>query len=142
MLEFIEAAKGVEKEISVRRYEGCDACGGTGAASKDAVGTCSLCGGTGQVSQTGGFFSITRTCHECQGAGRVIKDPCRICSGTGRREEKRKITVNCVSPGFIATDLIEDLPDDQKKEYRKMVPLKRFGSPDDVAHAVLFLSYK
>jgi 3-oxoacyl-[acyl-carrier protein] reductase len=55
---------------------------------------------------------------------------------------KRKITVNCVSPGFIATDLIEDLPDDRKKEYKKMVPLKRFGSPDDVAHAVLFLSSK
>lgn len=53
---------------------------------------------------------------------------------------KRKITVNCVSPGFISTDLIEDLPDDLKKEYKKMVPLKRFGSPGDVAHAVLFLA--
>jgi 3-oxoacyl-[acyl-carrier protein] reductase len=55
---------------------------------------------------------------------------------------KRKITVNCVSPGFIATDLIDDLPDDLKKEYKKMVPLKRFGSPEDVAHAVLFLASK
>ena len=55
---------------------------------------------------------------------------------------KRKITVNCVSPGFISTDLIEDLPDDLKKEYKKMVPLKRFGSPEDVAHAVLFLASK
>lgn len=55
---------------------------------------------------------------------------------------KRKITVNCVSPGFISTDLIEDLPDDLKKEYKKMVPLKRFGSPGDVAHAVLFLASK
>jgi 3-oxoacyl-[acyl-carrier protein] reductase len=55
---------------------------------------------------------------------------------------KRKITVNCVSPGFISTDLIDDLPDDLKKEYKKMVPLKRFGSPEDVAHAVLFLASK
>jgi 3-oxoacyl-[acyl-carrier protein] reductase len=53
---------------------------------------------------------------------------------------KRKITVNCVSPGFIETELISDLPEEQAKEYRKMVPMKRFGTPDEVAHAVLFLA--
>lgn len=55
---------------------------------------------------------------------------------------KRKITVNCVSPGFITTDLIDDLSDDLKKEYKKLVPLKRFGTVDDVSHAVLFLASK
>lgn len=53
---------------------------------------------------------------------------------------KRKITVNCVSPGFIATDLIGDLPDAQVKEYKKMVPANRFGTPSEVAEAVLFLA--
>ncbi len=53
---------------------------------------------------------------------------------------KRKITVNCVSPGFIDTDFIAALPDEQLKSYRKMVPLKRFGRPDEVAHCVLFLA--
>ncbi len=52
---------------------------------------------------------------------------------------KRKITVNCVSPGFIGTDFIGDLPEAQLKEYKKMVPAGRFGTPDEVADAVLFL---
>ncbi len=53
---------------------------------------------------------------------------------------KRGITVNCVSPGFIDTELIADLPPDQLKEYRKQVPMKRFGRPQEVADAVLFLA--
>ena len=53
---------------------------------------------------------------------------------------KRKITVNCISPGFIETDLIANLSDDQIKQYKKMVPLKRFGTPKEVADSVLFLA--
>ena len=53
---------------------------------------------------------------------------------------KRKITVNCVEPGFIETELIDDLPEELVKEYKAMVPLKRFGTPEEVAHAVLFLA--
>ncbi len=53
---------------------------------------------------------------------------------------KRKITVNCVSPGFIATELINDLSPDQLSEYKKMVPMRRFGTPEEVADAVLFLA--
>ena len=52
----------------------------------------------------------------------------------------RKITINCVSPGFIDTDFIGDLSEEQKKVYLDMVPLRRFGLPEDVAHAVLFLA--
>jgi len=52
----------------------------------------------------------------------------------------RKITDNCVSPGFIDTDFISGLPEEQKKKYIEMIPLKRFGSPLDVAHPVLFLA--
>lgn len=52
---------------------------------------------------------------------------------------KRKITVNCVSPGFIATDFIHDLPEAQMKEYKKMTPVGRFGTPAEVAEAALFL---
>jgi 3-oxoacyl-[acyl-carrier protein] reductase len=54
----------------------------------------------------------------------------------------RKITVNCVSPGFIETDFIADLSDEQLKGYVGMVPLKRFGTVEEVAHSVLFLSAK
>ena len=52
----------------------------------------------------------------------------------------RKITVNCVSPGFIDTDFIADLTEGQKQEYLKMIPMKRFGMAEEVARAVLFLA--
>ena len=52
----------------------------------------------------------------------------------------RKITVNCVSPGFIETDFIGDLSEEQKKAYLDIVPLRRFGLPEDVTHPVLFLA--
>jgi 3-oxoacyl-[acyl-carrier protein] reductase len=53
---------------------------------------------------------------------------------------KKGITVNCVSPGFIDTELISDLPEEQRKEYLKMIPQKRFGKVEEVAHTVLFLA--
>jgi 3-oxoacyl-[acyl-carrier protein] reductase len=53
---------------------------------------------------------------------------------------RKKITVNCVSPGFIATDFINDLGKEQLAEYKKMVPMRRFGEPEEVADAVLFLA--
>jgi len=55
---------------------------------------------------------------------------------------RKNITVNCVSPGFIDTELIADLSEEQKKAYRDQVPLKRFGKPEEVANAVLFLASK
>ncbi len=54
----------------------------------------------------------------------------------------RGITVNCVSPGFIATELIEDLPDKLRESYLARIPLKRFGSTEEVAACVLFLASK
>jgi 3-oxoacyl-[acyl-carrier protein] reductase len=52
----------------------------------------------------------------------------------------RKITVNCVSPGFIDTDFIAELPEEQKQQYLKMIPVKRFGMAEEVARAVLYLA--
>lgn len=50
---------------------------------------------------------------------------------------RRGITVNAVAPGFIATDMTAGL---DEKELKAMVPLKRFGTPEEVAHAVGFLA--
>lgn len=55
---------------------------------------------------------------------------------------KRGITVNNVLPGFIDTELLADLPEEQRKEYAKDVPMKRFGKVSEVAHAVLFFASK
>ena len=54
----------------------------------------------------------------------------------------RGITVNCVSPGFIATELIQDLPEKLRQAYLERIPLKRFGSAEEVAACVLFLASK
>ncbi len=51
----------------------------------------------------------------------------------------RGITVNCVAPGFIATDMTDALADDQKSALLAQIPLGRLGSADDVAQAVAFL---
>jgi 3-oxoacyl-[acyl-carrier protein] reductase len=50
---------------------------------------------------------------------------------------RRDITVNAVAPGFITTDMTEGL---DEKELRSMIPVKRFGTPEEVAHAVGFLA--
>jgi 3-oxoacyl-[acyl-carrier protein] reductase len=52
----------------------------------------------------------------------------------------RNITVNAVAPGFIDTPMTQSLPDDIKEAYRKQIPLGRFGLPEDIANAVLFLA--
>ena len=53
---------------------------------------------------------------------------------------RKKITVNCVSPGFIETEFLDGLTDEQLAAYKKMVPMRRFGKPEEVAHTVLFLA--
>jgi 3-oxoacyl-[acyl-carrier protein] reductase len=52
----------------------------------------------------------------------------------------RNITVNCVAPGLIDTDMTKDLSEEQKAAMLKAIPLNRMGRPEDVAHAVGFLA--
>jgi 3-oxoacyl-[acyl-carrier protein] reductase len=52
----------------------------------------------------------------------------------------RGITVNCVAPGFIATDMTEVLPEAQKTALLQQIPLGRLGAPEEIAHAVAFLA--
>jgi 3-oxoacyl-[acyl-carrier protein] reductase len=52
----------------------------------------------------------------------------------------RNITVNCVAPGFIATDMTEALPEAQKTSLLQQIPLGRLGAPEEIAQAVAFLA--
>jgi len=52
----------------------------------------------------------------------------------------RNITVNCVAPGFIATDMTDALPEAQKAALQAQIPLGRLGTPEEIAHAVAFLA--
>lgn len=57
-----------------------------------------------------------------------------------RELASRAITVNAVSPGFIETDITQNLTDEIRKQYIDKIPLQRFGSPEDVAGVVSFLA--
>jgi 3-oxoacyl-[acyl-carrier protein] reductase len=52
----------------------------------------------------------------------------------------RSITVNCVAPGFIDTDMTRSLPEAQRSALLSQVPLGRLGTPEDIAAAALFLA--
>ena len=52
----------------------------------------------------------------------------------------RNITINCIAPGFIDTDMTKALPDGQRAKLLERIPLGRLGSPEDIAHAVVFLA--
>lgn len=56
-----------------------------------------------------------------------------------REVAPRGITVNAIAPGYIATPMTENLPEQVKKIFVELIPMKKFGSPDDIAHAVKFL---
>src|SRR6202142_2889636 len=92
-LSFEEAAAGVISKIPLARHELCEACKGTGSKPGTGTTTCRTCAGRGQMAYSQGFFSITRTCPACQGAGHVIKDACLDCRGQGRIERERTLEV-------------------------------------------------
>ena len=92
-IKFEEAVLGVEKTIEITHSDNCPTCKGSGAkpGTKDML--CQACKGKGQISTVSGFFSISRSCGECGGSGRVIKDPCSDCDGGGKKRVKKKIKV-------------------------------------------------
>jgi molecular chaperone DnaJ len=78
-----EAATGKEIEFDIQKTEPCDHCEGSGAEPGTSPQTCTLCGGKGQVYRTQGFFTISTTCPQCRGVGKVIPKPCKPCRGSG-----------------------------------------------------------
>jgi 3-oxoacyl-[acyl-carrier protein] reductase len=59
---------------------------------------------------------------------------------TARELAPRGITVNAVAPGFISTDMTDQLPEDVRSEMLKQIPLSRFGAPEDIAKVVTFVA--
>ena len=57
-----------------------------------------------------------------------------------REVAARSITVNCVAPGFIETDMTKTIPEAMREMLLKEIPAQRFGKPEDIAQAVLFLA--
>lgn len=98
-VSFEEAAFGCEKELILNRTEQCDACKGSGCEPGTTAEVCPDCHGSGQVRIQrggGGFsFATTATCSRCRGAGKLIHQPCKACSGAGevRRQKKLNVTI-------------------------------------------------
>lgn len=92
-ITFEEAAFGAEKNISVSRRNACETCNGSGAAEGSKQESCPGCRGAGQIRMQQGFFSISRTCPQCNGEGKIIKNPCKSCSGSGLKAVQSKINV-------------------------------------------------
>ncbi|PDQ20215.1 molecular chaperone DnaJ [Mesorhizobium sanjuanii] len=89
-----EAFAGKTAQIHVPASISCTECSGSGAKPGTQPVTCSMCNGHGKVRATQGFFSIERTCPQCQGRGQTIKEPCPKCAGQGRVTEERSLSVN------------------------------------------------
>ena len=97
-ITFEEAAFGTKKKLSITKQESCLACGGSGAKAGTSPVTCTRCGGTGQVKTQVrtplGYMTNIGTCPECNGNGKIIKDPCRECRGTGKVRKNSVIEVD------------------------------------------------
>ncbi|MEI5679118.1 MULTISPECIES: molecular chaperone DnaJ [unclassified Mesorhizobium] len=89
-----EAFAGKTAQIHVPASISCTDCSGSGAKPGTQPVTCTMCSGSGRVRASQGFFSIERTCPQCQGRGQMIKDPCAKCAGQGRVTEERSLSVN------------------------------------------------
>lgn len=122
-----EAATGVDREISVPRWEECSHCHGTGARSGTRPVTCPRCRGRGQIQveqQTLlGRIITSRTCERCHGTGTVIEDPCPECRGRGRVRRTRASEVR-IPPG-VDTGLRLRIPGEGE-------PGERGGPPGDL----------
>jgi molecular chaperone DnaJ len=97
-LTFEEGATGVTTKVKVPRQEFCESCKGTGAKAGTGATTCQSCGGRGQLAYQQGFFTITRTCPACQGAGQIMRERCPDCRGQGRIEKEKTIELR-IPPG-------------------------------------------
>jgi molecular chaperone DnaJ len=97
-LNYEEIAKGVTKQIKVKKYVSCNTCSGSGAKDKSSVQTCSTCGGSGQVRKVTNTFlgqmQTVTTCPACNGEGSTITVKCGTCKGDGRVYGEETVTID------------------------------------------------
>ena len=97
-VSFEEAAFGVKREINYNRICQCPDCSGSGAAKGSKPETCSKCHGSGRMrvmQRLGGMqFQSETVCDTCRGEGKIIKNPCGNCRGTGLIRMSKKLDVS------------------------------------------------
>ena len=97
-LNYEEIAKGVTKNIKVKKYVSCNTCTGTGAKDRSSIQTCSTCGGSGQVRRVSNTFlgqmQTVTTCPTCNGEGSLVTAKCTVCKGEGRVYGEETVTLD------------------------------------------------
>ena len=97
-VDFVEAAFGCEKEVTLERSEICDTCRGSGSAPGTTPEVCPDCHGTGTVTQAPrtpvGVMQSQVPCGKCRGKGRIIHQPCPDCRGSGQLKKRKTIKVD------------------------------------------------
>jgi molecular chaperone DnaJ len=97
-LNYEEIAKGVSKNIKVKKYVSCNTCSGSGAKDKNSVQNCSTCGGSGQVRRVSNTFlgqmQTVTTCPTCNGEGSIVTAKCPVCKGEGRVYGEETVTID------------------------------------------------
>ncbi len=97
-LTYEEIAKGVTKNIKVKKHVQCTTCSGSGAKDKGSVQTCSTCGGSGQVRKVQNTFlgqmQTVTTCPACNGEGSTVTAKCAACKGEGRQYGEETVSID------------------------------------------------
>src|SRR6267378_1805368 len=97
-LNYEEIAKGVTKNIKVKKHVSCTTCSGSGAKDKGSVQTCGTCGGSGQVRRVQNTFlgqmQTVTTCPACNGEGTTITAKCASCRGEGRVYGEETVSID------------------------------------------------
>lgn len=97
-LNYEEIAKGVSKNIKVKKYVSCTTCSGSGAKDKNSTQTCSTCGGNGQVRRVQNTFlgqmQTVATCSDCNGEGSTVTAKCGACKGDGRVYGEETVSID------------------------------------------------
>ena len=97
-LNYEEIAKGVTKNIKVKKHIACNVCHGSGAKDKGSVQNCGTCGGSGQVRRVTNTFigqmQTVTTCPTCNGEGTTITAKCGHCKGEGRVYGEETVSID------------------------------------------------
>ena len=96
-LSFDEAVHGCKKNITITRQQQCSECKGTGAEPGTSPETCPDCGGRGytirQQRTPFGVMQSQQPCMRCGGKGKLVKNPCKCCHGSGKVSTKKTLEV-------------------------------------------------
>ena len=88
-----DAYFGKKENIKFSTSDKCETCNGSGSKPGFNIGSCTMCNGHGQVRSNQGFFTVQQTCPQCGGSGEEITNPCTSCSGQGKKQASKKLSV-------------------------------------------------